>query len=229
MNKNDDENLMWINEPHQILCLLIDTSGSMGANIKNNPIGQINEYFEHCTFEGHKFDLIDVAVVGFNHNAFIVQDFTPLSKLRPFVLSADGPTAMGEGINKALDMVRERTRLYCEFGTPCFRPLIIMITDGESTDDLSNAINRIEELEEKNKLKMCAAGIMGCNCDELKRITRSALYIDIEETSLSEFLDYIFASIMGLTAQARDVPGECPKPVELPDGISLIHADWDWL
>lgn len=229
-NNNSSNSLfpLFPSEPHKILCLLIDTSGSMGADIKNNPIGQINEFFERRIFEGHQFDLIDVAIVGFNHNAFIIQDFIPLSKLLPFVLAADGPSAMGEGINKAIDMVKERTRLYQELGTPYFRPWIVMITDGESTDDPSNAINRIKELEEKNKLKMWGAGITGCNCDELKRITRRALYIDIEETSLSEFLDYIFASIMGITAQAREVPGECPKPVELLDGISLIHADGDW-
>lgn len=104
-----------------------------------------------------------------------------------------------------------------------------MITDGESTDGLSNAIHRVKEYEEKNKLSLWVAGIVGCNCDELKKITRRILRIDIEKTNISEFLDYVFAFIAGVTAKVGAFPGKCPKPIELPDGISLIHADWDWL
>lgn len=68
-------------------------------NKDHNPLGQINKYFVHCIFEGHRYDLIDVAIVGFNYKALIIQDFIPLLKLKPLVLSAGAPTAMGEGIN----------------------------------------------------------------------------------------------------------------------------------
>lgn len=217
------------NEPHSVLSILIDTSGSMESSEKNNPIKQVNDWFENTAFDNQKYDVIDVAVVGFSYNAYVLHPFSPLSKLQPFTLNAGGPTAMGEGLNMAIELIKERTRLYLDLGVPLYRPVILLLTDGMSTDDLSNAIQRINDLEKKKKLQMWAAGIVGSNCEELKRITQRALYIDINEIKLNEFLDWFIASMIKFRNGAIPCQKEYHDYIyaNLPDGVHLIDTDWN--
>ena len=67
---------------------------------------------------------------------------------------------------------------------------------------------------------MWAAGIIGSSCDELKRITKRALYIDIEITKLSEFLDYMLSIIIHTSEEVQ---------INKPDGVSIIQEDLDWI
>jgi len=110
------------NEPHLACVLLLDTSGSMnGAPIRS--LNQaINDFKEQTAMDDLAQKRVDIAIIEFNDSARVVQNFTPLSQMQPVSLSAGGMTAMGEGINRAIDMVKERNRFYASMGTPVFQP-----------------------------------------------------------------------------------------------------------
>ena len=113
---------------------------------------------------------IDIAIVEFNETAECVRPFTPLLKMEPVELVARGRTAMGAGINKAIDMVKEQNRFYEAEGIEVHRPWIFMITDGAPTDDIALAAQRIKEEETKGKygkLKFWALGVGDFNKEAL--------------------------------------------------------------
>ena len=63
--------------------------------------------------------------------------FINISRFEAPVLRASGMTPMGEGIRYALEEVRQRCHLYHQMGIECFKPFVMMITDGIPTDDVS--------------------------------------------------------------------------------------------
>ena len=146
-----------VNEPHLACVLLIDTSGSMSPDI-DNLNRAINTFKENVSMDELSRKRVDVSVVTFDDTVKTVLPFTPISEMPDVRLDTGGLTGMGLGINQAIDLVKERNRLYQNMGTQCFKPWIFMITDGAPTDDISEARERIKNEESKGKLKFFAVG-----------------------------------------------------------------------
>ena len=133
------------NEAHLACVLLLDTSGSMGGPPIDSLNRALQDFKDKVSMDEMAQKRVDIAIVEFNSNARVVQDFTPISQMTPVTLAATGTTAMGAGINMAIDMVKDRNRFYNSLGTPVFKPWIFMITDGAPTDDIEAAARRIQE------------------------------------------------------------------------------------
>jgi uncharacterized protein YegL len=113
---------------------------------ETTPIAALNDGLQTFKDDLLKDDLaqkrIEVAIVEFNSKVNIVQDFIQAQNFYPPTLKAGGATAMGEGIEKAAEMVESRKRTYKENGVTYYRPWIFMITDGQPTDSVDEATNR---------------------------------------------------------------------------------------
>src|SRR5438552_1535410 len=129
-------------EPRCPCVLLLDTSGSM----QGAPIAALNEGLR--TF---KDDLaqdplasrrVEVAVVTFNNDVTVVEDFTTADNFQAPTLTASGQTHMGTGINKALDLLQARKAQYRANGIAYYRPWVFLITDGEPQGEPAEAIQR---------------------------------------------------------------------------------------
>ena len=165
-------------EPHLACVLLLDTSGSMSGEPIKSLNQAINDFKQKTSMDDLAQKRVDIAIIQFDDHARIVQDFTPISQMEPINLDAGGCTAMGEGINLAIDKVKERNRFYASLGTPCFKPWIFMITDGAPTDDITSAIQRIQQEESKGshgKLKFFALGVPGYDKDTLFKLTKRVM------------------------------------------------------
>ena len=62
------------------------------------------------------------------------QAFVTVDKFEPPVLAADGGTPMGEAVQRALALLRERKEIYKQNGLDYFRPWMFVISDGKPTD-----------------------------------------------------------------------------------------------
>lgn len=211
-------------EPHMACVLLLDTSGSMcGAPIASLNKA-INDFKEQTSMDELAQKRVDIAIIEFNDTARVVQDFTPLSQMQPVTLSATGCTAMGEGINLAIDKVKERNRFYNDMGTPCFKPWIFMITDGAPTDDISAARQRILDEESKGthgKLKFWAVGVPGYSKDVLTSLTKRCIALD--EANFKGIFDWLSESMVTISVSRV---GENPALSNLPSDAQVIPTDW---
>lgn len=124
--------------------LLLDTSSSM-ANAsptsdgdRNPRIEQLNEglrlFKQEVSSVTHAQERVDVAVVTFSSTATVEQEFTAVTNWEPPTLEAQGGTAMGTAVERAIELITERKQEYRERGVPYNRPLIWLLTDGEPTD-----------------------------------------------------------------------------------------------
>lgn len=206
--------------------LLLDTSGSMvGA-----PIDALNratnEFKAKTAMDDNALKMVDIAVIEFNTGARVVQDFVPLSQFNPVNLTASGQTSMGAGINLAIDKVKERNRFYNSMGTPCYKPWIVMITDGGPTDSITEAKKRIIEEESKGshgKLKFWAIGVPGYNESVLKSLSKRCIALDDKTTCFDGFFDWLAESMVTISVSGIE---ENPKLPDLHDGAHVIPTSW---
>ena len=211
-------------EPHMACVLLLDTSGSMSGAPIASLNKAINDFKEQTSMDELAQKRVDIAIIEFNDSARVVQDFTPLPQLQPVTLSATGYTAMGAGINLAIDKVNERNRFYNDMGTPCFKPWIFMITDGAPTDDISAARQRILDEESKGshgKLKFWAVGVPGYSKDVLTSLTKRCIALD--EANFKGIFDWLSESMVTISVSRV---GENPQLSNLPKDAQVIPTDW---
>lgn len=205
-------------ESHLACVLLLDTSGSMaGESIRSLNEG-VKKFIDQVSLDDMAKRRLDVAILEFNSGVRLVQDFLPISQMSAPVLSANGLTHMGEAIEEAVTMVKERNLLYCSKGTPAHKPWIFMITDGrpegESSDYIERAIELVQREEKKGesgKLKFWSLAVKGADKSILSRLSDRVLELEGHDFTgifnwLADSMSYISVSTVGSDPEYAPLP-----------------------
>jgi len=157
-------------EPRCPCILLLDTSGSMAGK----PIDQLNAgllAFRDSLQQDKLASLrVEIAIITFGNHAKLSQDFVTADQFNPLTQSANGSTPMGAAINLGLDLLEKRKQLYKAAGTAYFRPWILLITDGEPTDEWKAAAERVRQSESRKGVAFFSVGVEGANLNKLALI-----------------------------------------------------------
>ena len=161
-------------EPRCPCILLLDTSGSMSGE----PIKALNEGLQTFKDDITKNELaqkrVEVAVISFDSEVNVVENFVTADQFEVPILTAQGLTRMGDAINKALDVLQERKLSYRDNGIPYYRPWVFMITDGsaqgEAPESIDKAKQRVKEEEDNRRVAFFAVGVEGADLDSLRQI-----------------------------------------------------------
>ena len=156
---------------------------------------------------------VETAIVTFDSSIQVVQDFATVDSLSAPDLSAKGQTSTAVAVNRALDMLEDRKRAYREAGVSYYRPWIVMMTDGASTDNerqMLDASERVHRAEESKQVAFFSVGVEGADMEELNRMgPRSA--IPLRELAFKEFFVWLSNSMMRVSASRLD------DEISLPD------------
>ncbi|HEY3329275.1 MAG TPA: VWA domain-containing protein [Capsulimonadaceae bacterium] len=158
-------------EPRCAVVILTDVSASMAGE----PIAQLNaglaEFQRALADDPLASRRCEVALVKFGGTVEIVQDFAVASTLPTLpTLRAGGNTPMGEAIVKAADMLATKKAAYRSEGRAQYRPWIFMITDGQPTDDYSQALTRVHQGDQSKSFLFYAVGCFGADMGTLGMI-----------------------------------------------------------
>ncbi|MCH3960187.1 MAG: VWA domain-containing protein [Selenomonas sp.] len=222
--------------PRVPICLCLDTSGSMGAvegdyqstgkvvyedghnwTLVTGGTSRIDEMMNGIKqfYEAIREDEIavysaEICVVTFDSKATCVLDFANLERQEELpVLKAEGATAMGEGVNLALDRLEERKKEYKDKGVDYYQPWLVLMTDGEPNGnpaELQRAIERTITLESEKKLTIFPIGI-GNESDQstLGRFSQKRSALKLQGLKFSEFFAWLSASVV---KTSQSMPGE---------------------
>ena len=206
-------------EPRCPCILLIDTSGSM----EGEKIGAVNsgirEFRASVLEDPLASSRAEIAIVGFNHTSRVHQDFaTPINMSTP-TLSAGGSTNISGAIKEAMELLENRKRTYRTNGIEHYRPMVILVTDGEPTSDDPNLLRTISQeitqQEEQRKLTFFTFGVDGANLKKLATIAPpNRPPQPLREAKIEELFLWLSNS---MSAISQSQPG---------DRIRLPHPDF---
>jgi uncharacterized protein YegL len=200
-------------EPRCPCILLLDVSGSMfGA-----PIKALNDGLHIFRDDLNKDDLtkkrVEVAIVTFESEVKVVQDFVTADKFQPPTLEVGGATYMGAGIDKALDILQARKASYKANAINYYRPWIFMITDGSPSDNevVDQAAQRIRDEEARKKVAFFAVGVEGVNMTRLSQIVVRPP-MKLTGLNFEEMFQWLSASMSGVSHSQLDEQVPLQKP-----------------
>jgi uncharacterized protein YegL len=186
-----------------------------------DPIRQLNtglqQYQQELAGDGLASKRVEIAVVSFGGHVVTNVDFVTADHFAAPNLSPGGDTPMGQAIIRAIDMLRLRKETYRLNGVAFYRPWIFLITDGEPTDNWTDAAGRVAEGERAKAFSFFAVGVQGANVEKLKQISvREPLRLDgLKFQALFQWLSN------SQRAVSQSKPGE-DVPLRSPAGWAKI-------
>ncbi len=202
-------------EPRCPCVLLLDTSGSMNGA----PLQALNAGLQSFKTEIVKDNLasrrVEIAVVTFNNEIAVEQDFVTADQFAPPTLTARGMTHMGAAINKALDMVQARKTQYRANGVAYYRPWVFLITDGapqgEPEDLVTQAAQRIKADEAAKRVAFFAVGVENADMDRLAQLAVRAP-VKLKGLNFVEMFVWLSASMQKISQSQVDEQVALPPP-----------------
>lgn len=188
------------------ICLVLDVSGSM----KGAPIQELNEgvrlFFDAIRADEVAQHAAEVCIVTFGATVEKALDFMSVEHQMIPTLRADGSTPMGEGVSMGLDMLEARKEDYKRAGVDYFQPWMVVMTDGEPTDDISVAANRINTLVLSKKLTVFPIGIgEAANIPKLSTLSPNRPPLRLQGLNFREFFTWLSRSVSRVS---QSMPGE---------------------
>ena len=146
------------------IVLILDVSGSMrGAPLEtvNQALVKFGEIIKEDSVTALR---ADVAIIEFDHEARVAQDFTNGTDFEPPVLTTrGGGTVYSKAVNLALDISEARKQSYRDGGIAYYRSLAYFLTDGfaehDEPADLAQAATRLAEAEQNSSIAFFSFGI----------------------------------------------------------------------
>ena len=150
-------------EPRCPCVLLLDVSGSMHGQRIQALNDAIASFKEEVTADSLTALRAEIAIVAFNHEVKVVQEFVTAGEFEPTILTAGGGTRMAAAINTGIDMIEERKRAYRTNGIAYYRPIVMLLTDGypehDSPAEIETTTQRVKEVEEGRHAAIFSFGI----------------------------------------------------------------------
>lgn len=219
-------------EPHLICALLVDTSGSMELHGAINSLNESIERFKQgLVNDPIARKRVEVALIEFNTNVNMINDFCPVSNMPTPQLTAYGFTSMGEGIKVAVDRVLERRKLHGALGTPQHKPWIFMITDGKSNSDVKvmrEAEELIRQEEAKGHLNFWAIGVGDYDSSELFHLTKRV--VELKSFDFTNIFDWLLESVSTISqSQVGETVAIQPLPEDARKADPERSIEQGWL
>ncbi len=197
-------------EPRCPCILLVDRSGSMAGHRIRAVNNGLAEFKESVMKDELAASRAEIAVIAFNDHIDTIQDFVTAVNLRPPEIEAGGATNISGAIHKAISLLEDRKRTYRTNGVEHYRPIIILITDGEPTTDdpklLASISKHLAGQEEDRRLVFFTFAVEGADLQKLAKIAPpNRPPIQLQEARIEDIFRWLSNS---LSVISHSQPGD---------------------
>ena len=215
------------------LIVAIDVSGSMGGNCLDEVNQGLKILETEIMADSVSSKRVDLCLVTFNHEIRVARDFDLVTGNSMPSLVANGSTRLVDGVREAVKKAKERIDWYWETGQDCYRPYLLILTDGapdpgQDNNGLSSELANLHTVgydSPKNpghqrKFHVMAFGVDGADMNMLRQISPTEPK-HLKSEKFKEFFVYI-ATVS--KAVSKSTPGDkiniSPAALKKPDPFS---------
>lgn len=188
--------------PRCACMLVLDTSGSMyGEAIKELNAG-LSQFITEIKDDEFTAYSVEVGVITAGGGVTEQLPITPAHQIQSFnSLNADGDTPIGAAVHKALNDLEIRKNEYKRAGVAYYQPWLVIISDGEPTDNWQSVAQKAQDMANQRKLVVIPVGVKGAN------MTKLSMFSNRPAKSLSglkfrEFFEWLSASMTRVSSSA---------------------------
>ena len=209
-----------ITEPHVALALVLDVSASMGESTDGIPAidllnNSVNSMVRGLKENNRLRSIVDLSIFIFGEttkqNPYI--SFRAIEDFEDIHLEAnDKGTFIVNVLEEAVEATKQRCRKYLEYGTPCYKPWVVVITDGNFLDseaDLERICQLMRSIQRDGKQHFFGFGVGNYDRQQLEKFCDPELVqnrvFDISVGFFPELLTWIGKS---QNYEARIEPGD---------------------
>jgi len=211
----DSPTIINASESHMALVFVLDISHSMQGDAIEQLNAGLNRFKEEVCKDKQTRDILDVAIIEFNDEFRVVQQFVPVEFMNYVQMRASGPTKFTGPIREALKMVDERSRFYRRSGSEPYKPWVLLVTDGTPLDDIQEVSKEVARMQDEGKVRFIALGVEGYNRVALRQLTD--VVFRMNGTNFSEFFDWVGKSMRAVSTTA---PGQKPPLPNISGNIT---------
>ena len=198
-----------------VLCLDVSASMTIDGRIEQLNKG-VQEFFRSVSEDKIAKWAAEICIVIFNNEAKKLIDFNYVEKQKEafdaLELKAGGNTAMGAAVEMSLSLLEQRKTEYRNKGIDYWQPWLVLMTDGQATDNIDKAADQCSKLVDDGKLVIFQLALVrGANLEELKSFSPKRAPLRLNEHKLSEFFNWLSQSVR---TTSQSTPG---ATVKLPD------------
>jgi uncharacterized protein YegL len=191
------------NYEQKCLCVLVvDTSGSMaGESIKQLNKG-LQEFYNAVEEDITAANRLEISIITFGSAVKVIQEPSLIDNFNMPVLQTSGTTKLVDAVRLAMDSVENRKRWYKETGQPYYRPIMVLMTDGEPDydQDVDGLSIEIDDAVNNKKFTFFALGVRGYNHKKLAQVCPVLTPpLPLEGYRFSEFFKWLSNSISIIT------------------------------
>jgi uncharacterized protein YegL len=194
--------------PRVPVSLVLDCGGSMtGAPIEELRVG-VEKFIKEVADNEYAKDSAEICVVTFGGHVECLLDFGHVERQSQNIplFSASGGTPMDQAVNMALDKLEERKQEFKDNGVQYYQPWMVLMTDGQPTENINKSTTRTQELVNNNKLTVFPLGIGDkADMDELERYSPKRPPLKLKGLCFSEFFEWLSASVERVS---QSIPGD---------------------
>jgi uncharacterized protein YegL len=207
--------------PRLPVALLLDCSGSMTID---NRIGELNDgvemFFNSVLADEITRYSVELSVILFGGTVETILDFANIErqveefkkKMPMKVKHTNDGTPMGEAVELGLRLLQKRKDEYKAYAIQFYQPWLVIMTDGQPTDNITNASILTTELVDKKKLSLFPIAIgAGANLQKLGQFSAKRKPLTLKGLNFREFFEWLKESAK---STSLSTPGQS---VNLPD------------
>lgn len=209
--------------PRLAVCICVDASYSMRKDSRIHQVNQgIRRFIQEIAADQYAVDSIELCVISFGaDSAKVVHSFAPVTKIDYQDIIASGQTPMGQAVAFALEELQTRKNNYDHYGITTYKPWLILLSDGESTDDIRRSSKHALQMQKEDLLKVLCIGL-GTEANDLADFQIDRQVIQLKDFALDHFFAWLSKS---MSMQSKESPS-FDFGIPNSDGLtSLIRKD----
>ncbi len=195
------------------ICILVDRSGSMSYKDGNRiaKIDEVNknitEFIDYVQKDTRARKIADVCIISFATDVKVENGYSSVENIVAPHLTAYGSTSLGHAISTAMDLLELRRNYYRQNNIEHFKPIMLLMTDGESTeapDYYQSAALKFSDKVKSKEFKVFPVGIgKSFNISSLRALSP---LLEPKQISTAEEFSKLFELLSSSSSRPEEDP-----------------------